>query len=108
MMKLLGVALAAGLAFNLAACSSDNPGDRAVGGALLGGTAGALIGGATSKHSGRGALVGGAIGAAGGAVVGAATTPRQAPPPDYEGSGGGQCAQYGYDSYGNTVCRAYY
>jgi osmotically inducible lipoprotein OsmB len=58
----------------LAGCNS--PGERAVGGAAIGGLAGAAIGGlATGRTSG--ALAGAAIGAAGGAIVGAATTPER-------------------------------
>ncbi len=56
----------------LAACNS--PGERAVGGALIGGGGGALVGGALGGR--RGALVGAGLGAAGGAVVGASTTPQ--------------------------------
>lgn len=65
----------AAMALSLAACNSNNPGDRAVGGALIGAGAGALVGGLASGTAG-GALVGGAIGAAGGAMVGAATAPN--------------------------------
>lgn len=61
------------IALGLAACNT--PQDRAVGGALIGGAAGAAIGGVATGDVG-GALVGGAIGAAGGAVVGATTAPR--------------------------------
>ncbi|MDJ1159521.1 hypothetical protein QNA08_14890 [Chelatococcus sp. SYSU_G07232] len=65
----------AAVALGLAACNPNNPGDRAVGGALIGGGAGALVGGLASGTAG-GALVGGAIGAAGGAMIGAATAPK--------------------------------
>jgi hypothetical protein len=74
-------------------CTNTPEGDRAVGGALLGGAAGAIIGGAATGRPG-GALAGGAIGAASGAMIGAATTPR--------------CARYGYDYYGNYVCLQFY
>jgi len=73
-MKKFIIAAAAGLmALSTAACNT--PGERAIGGAAIGGLAGAAIGGvATGRTSG--ALAGAAIGAAGGAVVGAATAPE--------------------------------
>lgn len=93
---LITTALASALA--LAGCNSNNSGDRAIGGAVLGGAAGALIGGAATGRAG-GALVGGLAGAATGAVIGAATTPQQQQR---------QCAEIGYDAYGNQVCYRYY
>lgn len=89
-----GILVAAALASALALGACNTPGDRAVGGALLGGAAGAAIGAAATGRPG-GALAGAAVGAAGGAVVGAATTPSQ-------------CAQWDYDAYGNPVCVAAY
>jgi osmotically inducible lipoprotein OsmB len=89
MKKLLILAVAA---MSLSACNS--PGERAVGGALIGGGTGALIGGLAG--GGRGALIGGGIGAAGGAIIGASTAqPQPAPCP------------YGTyrDAYGNIYCR---
>jgi hypothetical protein len=76
----------------LAACSGtgSTQGDRALTGAALGGTAGAVIGGLASGTAG-GALAGAAIGGVGGAMVGAATTPRE------------RCYFSRY--YGRTVCR---
>ena len=72
------ISLAAGaLTLSIAACNT--PGERAVGGAAIGGLAGAAIGGAATGR-GSGALAGAAIGAAGGAVVGAATAPATAAP----------------------------
>jgi hypothetical protein len=68
-MKKIMVLAVAGLA--LGACNS--PGERAVGGALIGGGAGALLGGAVAGS--RGVAAGAAIGALSGAVIGAATTP---------------------------------
>lgn len=88
-----------GLAFlaalPLAGCNSNNPGDRALGGAAIGGLTGAAIGGLATGRAG-GALVGAGIGAAGGAIIGA----NSAPPP--------RCARYGYDYYGERVCLRYY
>jgi hypothetical protein len=65
----------------LAACSNPyDPGQRALGGGLLGGAGGAAIGGLAG--GGKGALIGGGVGAAGGALAGATTTPEP-PPPSY-------------------------
>lgn len=65
----------------LAACTNPyDPGQRAIGGGLLGAGAGAAIGGIAG--GGRGAATGALIGGAVGAVGGAATTPRP-PPPRY-------------------------
>lgn len=74
MKKVVYLTMASMLALTLSACNSYDPGDRALGGAAIGGLAGAAIGGAASG-TGGGALAGAAIGAAGGAVVGAATAP---------------------------------
>ena len=75
-----------------------DPGQRAVGGGLLGAGAGAAIGGAVA--GGHGAALGAAIGGATGAVTGAATTPPPPPPPGY-GPGYGYPPQgYGYPPQG--------
>lgn len=75
-MKTIGIlGLAVCAILPLAGCNANNPGDRAAGGALLGGATGALIGAAATGR-GSGALVGGAVGAATGAVIGASTTPQ--------------------------------
>ena len=92
--KTLTAAVAALSIFSLTACDSTNPGDRALGGAALGGLAGAAIGGAATGRAG-GALAGAAIGAAGGAVVGAATTP------EYRRAHRCYYSRY----YGDYVCR---
>jgi len=64
--------IAAGLILMLASCTNPyDPGQRAVGGGLLGAGAGAAIGGAVA--GGHGAALGAAIGGATGAVTGAAT-----------------------------------
>lgn len=92
MRKMILLAGAVASSLSLAACGTTE-GDRAAGGALLGGATGAAIGGlATGRASG--ALAGAAVGAAGGAIVGAATTRR--------------CERHGYDYYGNPVCIEYY
>ena len=76
------------LIFTLAlpACTDPySPGQRAVGGGLLGGGAGAAVGGIAG--GGKGALIGGGVGAAAGAAGGALTTPERpnyySPPPRY-------------------------
>lgn len=101
MLKTFSTTLAAlGLAAGLAACNS--PGDRAVGGALIGGGTGAVIGGAVG--GGRGAAIGAGVGAATGAVVGASTAPRGYYADD--GYRGGGCPYGAYrDAYGNIYCR---
>jgi len=91
----------AGLGLGLAACADTySPGQRAVGGGLLGGAAGAGIG-SLSGNAGTGALIGGALGAVGGA----ATTPDRPRDPYYRQPGYGQPAYgpppgYGPRGYG--------
>jgi osmotically inducible lipoprotein OsmB len=95
----ISFAAAASLALALSACNS--PGERAVGGALIGGGGGALVGGALGGR--RGALVGAGVGAAGGAIAGAATTPQ--PQPVYA-QPQPRCPYGAYqDEYGNIYCR---
>jgi hypothetical protein len=72
MKKILLVSIAA---LALAGCQTERQ-DRTLGGALIGGGAGALIGGLATGTAG-GALAGGANGAAGGAIIGDATTPNR-------------------------------
>lgn len=96
MKKITSLAAVAVLASGLAACYS--PGERAAGGALIGGAAGAAIGGLATGRVG-GAVAGGIIGAAGGAIVGAATAPQPSCP---------RHAPYlRQDYYGNYVCARY-
>ena len=95
MRKVILVSMALASSIALSGCNSNNPQDRAVGGALIGGAAGTAIGAATTGKFG-GALAGGVIGAAGGAIIGGATAPQRS------------CARIGYDRYGNEYCRAYY
>jgi hypothetical protein len=101
MKKLLPLAAAGAMALSLSACYT--PGDRAAGGALLGGATGAAVGAATTGRAG-GALVGGTIGAIGGAALGAATTP---PPPVYGYRPRVVCPRGTFptdDGYGRLVC----
>jgi hypothetical protein len=100
MKRLLSAALIATLGFATAGCNTPQ-GQNALGGAVVGGAGGALIGSAVTAGSPQGAIVGGVLGAATGAMVGSAVTPQPGPPPM-------RCAQWGYDYYGNAVCRAYY
>lgn len=87
--KIIVGGLAGLLAASVAGCYS--PGDRAAGGALIGGATGAAIGAAASGGRGGATLAGAALGAAGGAIVGAATAP---------------CPYGTYrDYYGNVYCR---
>jgi len=72
MKKIIVLAATGALTLSTAACYT--PGERAAGGAAIGGLTGAAIGAAATGRPG-GALAGAAIGAAGGAVVGAATAP---------------------------------
>ena len=94
MKKIISLSAIVIMAAGLSACNT--PGERAVGGALIGGAAGAAIGGLATGR-GSGALVGGAIGAAGGAIVGASTAPQ--------GNGCPPQAPYlRYDAYGQAFC----
>ncbi len=64
------------LALGLGACSDPyDPGQRAVGGGVIGGLGGAGIG--ALAGGGKGALIGGLAGTALGAGTGAATTPQR-------------------------------
>jgi osmotically inducible lipoprotein OsmB len=86
-MKKVMTAVTLVLTLGVGACNT--PGERAVGGGLLGAGAGALVGGALG--GGRGAAVGAVVGGATGAVAGAATAP---------------CPYGTYrDVYGNVYCR---
>ena len=96
---ILAAVLAAGLP--LTACYT--PGDRAAGGAVIGGLGGAGIGALASGGRAGGTLAGAAIGAASGAVIGAATAPPPPPPPPPPA-----CARWGWDPYGQRVCVAFY
>jgi hypothetical protein len=67
----LGIMVTVGLS---GCAETTNPGQRAAGGALIGGGAGAAIG--AIAGGGSGALAGGLIGAGAGALGGYATTPE--------------------------------
>jgi hypothetical protein len=74
----------AGIGLGTTACNNPyDPGQRAVGGALIGGAGGAAVGGLAG--GGQGALIGAGAGALGGAAIGAATTPAPPPQRGYRG-----------------------
>lgn len=81
-------------AASLTGCYS--PGERAAGGAVMGGLTGATIGALASGGRAGGTLAGAAVGAAAGSVIGATTARPRA------------CAQWDYDFYGQPVCVAFY
>jgi hypothetical protein len=58
---------------SLTACDPYSPGQRAVGGGVLGAGTGAAVGGLAGGHAGTGAAIGGGLGA----ITGAATTPER-------------------------------
>ncbi len=100
-MKTLGTAAALALLLGATACTDpSNPGQRAIGGGLLGAGAGAGVAGLTGGNVGTGALIGGAVGAVGGLV----TTPDRGeygpnggyPPRGYGNNGGYPPRGYGY------------
>ena len=77
----LSLAMVAGL--GLTACTNPyDPGQRAVGGGLIGAGAGAALGGIAG--GGRGAAIGALAGGTLGAVGGAVTTPTPPPQPYYQ------------------------
>jgi hypothetical protein len=95
MKKLMTIVAASAMTLSVAACNT--PGERAAGGALIGGASGAAIGAVAG--GGRGALIGGALGAGAGAIVGAGTAPRP-------GYGRGGCAR-GYYLASDGYCYPY-
>ena len=66
--------LAAICGVSLLAAGCNTPGERALGGAAVGGLLGAGIGGVAG--GGKGAAIGAALGAGSGAIIGAGTAPR--------------------------------
>jgi hypothetical protein len=79
------VCLGLGLVLAVSGCTNPyDPGQRAIGGGLIGAGTGAAIGGLAGGGRGAatGALIGGAVGAVGG-VVTTPTPPPVAPPPAY-------------------------
>jgi osmotically inducible lipoprotein OsmB len=72
MKKILVLAVAA---LALAGCSQYSRTDRALGGAAIGATSGAIIGNLAGGSAGA-TVAGAVIGGAAGAIIGAETTPR--------------------------------
>ncbi|GAB5377078.1 MAG: hypothetical protein AcusKO_35400 [Acuticoccus sp.] len=70
------IALALALVAFLAGCNSNDPTDRALGGAAIGGASAGLIAAAAGANAGT-TLGVAAAGAAGGAIIGAATAPER-------------------------------
>lgn len=73
-MKRLVLVVALAGALPLAGCYT--PGERAAGGAIIGGLGGAGVGALASGGLAGPTLAGAAVGAAGGAIIGAVTAPR--------------------------------
>jgi hypothetical protein len=89
----LGTVAALTLLLGATACTDpSNPGQRAIGGGVLGAGAGAGVAALTGGNAGTGALIGGGLGAVGGLV----TTPDRGdygpnggyPPRGYQDNGG--------------------
>ena len=71
-----GMVLAIVMAAALPLVGCYTPGERAAGGAIIGGLGGAGIGALASGGLAGPTLAGAAVGAAGGAIIGAATAPH--------------------------------
>ena len=100
MNRWLGIVVIGGLAFSIAACSSDNANEPAIGG-----TADTGVGGPTVRHSTRSARVGGAIRPAAGAAEDDTAAPSSEEPAPPSSEGGQGCVKHGYDAYGNRICK---
>ncbi len=98
MKKIILLSAALAFAAPLAGCGTTQ-GDRAAGGAAIGGATGALVGAAASGGRPGGVLAGAIVGAAAGGIIGA----NSAPPPPRR-----RCAEFDYDDYGHRVCVAWY
>jgi hypothetical protein len=99
-------AVTLGIVLALSACTDPyDPGQRALGGGLIGAGAGAAIGSLAGGGQGAvaGALIGGAVGAVGGAV----TTPQPPPPGYYQRPGYYQQPSY-YQGPGYYQPSSYY
>ena len=82
--RIAGAALGVALVLGVSGCTNPyDPGQRAIGGGLLGAGTGAALG--AIAGGGHGAALGAAIGGAAGVLGGVATTPRPyyPPPPGY-------------------------
>ena len=105
MNRWLGIVVIGGLAFSIAACSSDNANEPAIGGPLVGGTADTGVGGPTVRHSTRSARTRDAIRPAAGADEDDTAAPSSEEPSPPSNGGGQGCVKHGYDAYGNRICK---
>ena len=97
MKRIIAFSLAFAGAVSVSACYTPQQQTGTLAGGAIGAGTGALIGSAVSGGSAGGAIAGGIIGAGTGALIGnAVTAPRH------------RCARWGWDAYGNRVCRAWY
>jgi hypothetical protein len=96
-MKKKMIALALAGAVSVSACQTPQQQTGTLAGGAIGAGTGALIGSAVSGGSAGAAIAGGVIGAGTGALIGnAVTRPHR------------HCARWGFDSFGNRVCVAFY
>ena len=97
MKKTMTLALALAGAVLVSACQTPQQQTGTLAGGAIGAGGGALIGSALTGGSAGGAIAGGILGAGTGALIGnAVTAPRH------------HCARWGWNAYGNRVCRAWY
>jgi len=97
MKKSFTLALALAGALSVSGCYTPQQQQGTLVGGALGAGGGALIGSALTGGSAGGAIAGGLIGAGTGALIGnSVTAPRH------------HCARWGWNSYGQHVCRAWY
>ena len=99
MKRTFALALALVGSLSLSGCYTPQQQQGTLVGGALGAGGGALIGSALTGGSAGGAIAGGLIGAGTGALIGNSVTA-----PRYHG----RCARWGWNSYGQRVCRAWY
>ena len=97
MKKTVLLVAAAVSALGLAGCQNNTRAENTVGGAVLGGAAGAVIGSAVTGGRAGGAIIGGVAGAVAGGAIG-----NSQPAVD-----DARCVRVRYDAYGNPVCTRY-
>jgi hypothetical protein len=99
MKKSITLALALAGALSVSGCYTPQQQTGTLAGGAIGAGGGALIGSALTGGSAGGAIAGGIIGAGTGALIGNSLTA-----PRYHA----RCARWGWDHWGNRVCRAWY
>jgi uncharacterized protein YcfJ len=99
MKKTFTLALALAGALSVSGCYTPQQQTGTLAGGAIGAGGGALIGSALTGGSAGGAIAGGILGAGTGALIGNAVTA-----PRYHH----RCARWGWNAYGNRVCRAWY